>query len=167
MIGHWWLYGRKWPRPPLPKRKLGLPSIQEVHKKFEIFPGPSCKTRKNLAPPPPQKKILWLGGVYTMEDKDTNTDCQKFVRVGDQKWDIVEITIGIIFFTWDLYSLCFIQGVFKSHLKKITPPLKCQFSPKTPIWHKSLQYKRSEKWLSRGGGANCVEIPQGSVKIKI
>ena len=33
-----------------------------------------------------------------MENKDTNTDYQKFVRVVRQKWDIVEIPIGIIFF---------------------------------------------------------------------
>ena len=32
-----------------------------------------------------------------MEYKDTNTDYQKVVRVGDQKWHIVEITIGIVF----------------------------------------------------------------------
>ena len=46
-----------------------------------------------------------------MENNDTNIDYQKFVRVEDQKWEILEITIGIIFFTWDLYSLFFIQGV--------------------------------------------------------
>ena len=32
-----------------------------------------------------------------MENKDTNTDCQKFDRVVDQKSEIVEMTIGIIF----------------------------------------------------------------------
>ena len=60
-----------------------------------------------------------------MENKDTNTEYQKFVRVGDQKWEIVEITIRIIFLlfflVWDSYSLFFIQGVFKFHLKKISP----------------------------------------------
>ena len=44
-----------------------------------------------------------------MENKDTNTHYQKYVRVGDQKWEIVEITIGIIFFAWDSYSLFFIR----------------------------------------------------------
>ena len=58
-----------------------------------------------------------------MENNNTNTDHHKFVRVGDQKVEIVEITIWIILFAWDLYSLFFIQGVFKSHLKnKSTPP---------------------------------------------
>ena len=32
-----------------------------------------------------------------MENKNKNTDCQKFDRVADQKWEIVEMTIGIIF----------------------------------------------------------------------
>ena len=56
-----------------------------------------------------------------MENKDTNTDYQKFVRVGDQKWEILDITIGITFFAWDSYSLIFIQGVLKPQLKEITP----------------------------------------------
>ena len=58
-----------------------------------------------------------------MENNDTNTDYHKFVRVGKQKWEVVEITIGIFFFffAWDLHSLFFIKGVFKSHLKNITP----------------------------------------------
>ena len=56
-----------------------------------------------------------------MENKDTNTDYHKFVRAMDKKWEIVEFTIGIIFFAWDLYSRYFIKEVFKSHLKKITP----------------------------------------------
>ena len=59
-----------------------------------------------------------------MENNDANTDYHKFVRLGDQKWEILEITIGIInfFFAWDLHSLFFIQGDFKSHLKKSPPP---------------------------------------------
>ena len=32
-----------------------------------------------------------------MENNDTNTDYHKFVRVGDKIWEIVEITVGIIF----------------------------------------------------------------------
>ena len=37
-------------------------------------------------------------GVYAMENKDTNTDYQKVVGVGDQIWEILEITIEIFFF---------------------------------------------------------------------
>ena len=32
-----------------------------------------------------------------MENKDTKTDYQEVVSPGDQKWEMVEITIGIIF----------------------------------------------------------------------
>ena len=37
-----------------------------------------------------------------MENKDTNTDYLKFVGVGDQKSEIVEITVGIIFFLLEI-----------------------------------------------------------------
>ena len=38
-----------------------------------------------------------MGGVYAMENKDIKTDYQKVFRVGEQKSEMVEITIGIIF----------------------------------------------------------------------
>ena len=82
-------------------------------------------------------------GVYTMENKDANTDRLKSVTVGDQNWEIAEFTIGIFFFAWDLYSLLFfIKGVFKSHLKKAPPP--SQFPSKTLIWPKSLTKKLTD-----------------------
>ena len=62
--------------PPLPKKKKKkkkkkvLPK-QKVPKKFEIFPAPSYKTRK--------QKLAPQWGVYTMENKDTNTDYEKVV----------------------------------------------------------------------------------------
>ena len=37
-----------------------------------------------------------------MENKNTNTDHQKFVRVGNQKWEIAEITIETTFFIFHL-----------------------------------------------------------------
>ena len=57
-----------------------------------------------------------------MENNDTNTDYHKFARVGDQKWEIVEIAIGIIFF----FCLRFVfnilyTGSFQVPPKKITP----------------------------------------------
>ena len=64
------------------------------------------------------------------------------------KWENVEITIGIIFFVWDLYSLFFLQESLKSQLKKINPHLKCQFPHKIVIWPKSLLSKPFEKWLN-------------------
>ena len=81
-----------------------------------------------------------------MENKDTNTDYQKFIRVGDQTWEILGVFFSFCF-AWDLYLLFFIQGVFMFHLKK-SPHLKCQLPPKIQIWPISIQYKRSEKWLS-------------------
>ena len=41
---------------------------------------------------------------------------------GDQKWEMVESTIGIIFlFEIYIYYFLYIQGIFKSHLKEINP----------------------------------------------
>ena len=74
-----------------------------------------------------------------MENNDTNTDYHKFVRVGDQKWEIVEITIGIFFFFFCLRFVftIFYTGSFQVPTKKNHPHLKCQFQPKIPIWPKS------------------------------
>ena len=86
LIGYWWLYGRKWPlAPPPPNEEIRTPFIiQKVPKKFEILPAPSYKThKKNLAPH--TKKYLLVGGIYTMENNNTNTDYHIFVSVRDQK----------------------------------------------------------------------------------
>ena len=62
-----------------------------------------------------------------MENKDTNTDYRKFVRVSDQKWEIVEIPIGIIFFClWFVFAI-FYTGSFQVLSKKNHPP------PQVPI----------------------------------
>ena len=123
MIRHWWICGRKWSSPPLLKMKLG-PPIQRLPKKFEIFPALSYKTRKRISPP--LRKHLWVGGVYTMENRDTNTYYQKFVRVGNQKWEIVEITIGIFFFFFCLRFVftIFLYSEFSSPTWKNSPPPK-------------------------------------------
>ena len=70
------------------------------------------------------------GGLYTIKNKDTNRDYQKFVRVGDQKREIIEITIGIIFLFEISIHYFFIHGVFKSHMKKITPTSSANSHPK-------------------------------------
>ena len=106
----------------------------------------TTRHKKILAP---TKRYLWVEGeVYTMQNMDTNTDYKKVITVGDWAWEIAENTIRIIFFVWDLYSLFFKQGAFKSHLKKNKSHLKCQFPPKIPIWPMSLLYKLHEKWLT-------------------
>lgn len=68
-----------------------------------------------------------------MENKDTSTDYQKFVGVRDQKWEVVEITIGIFFFLLEIYIHYFLYLEFSSH-----PHLKFQFPPKIPIGPKSF-----------------------------
>ena len=74
-----------------------------------------------------------------MENKDAKTDYHKVVRVGGQKWEMVEIIIGIIFFVWDSYSLFFIYlGNFKVPPKKNHPYPKYQFPLKIAIWPKYL-----------------------------
>ena len=58
-----------------------------------------------------------------MENKDTKADYQMVVRAEDQKWEMVEINIGIIYFIWDsLHYFLYIQGIFKSPWKKSPPP---------------------------------------------
>ena len=83
-----------------------------------------------------------------MENKDAKTDYQKFVSVGNQNWEIVEITIGIFFF---FPCLSFVFTIFQTWNfqvppEKSHPHLKCQFSPKILIWAKSLLYTCYEKW---------------------
>ena len=63
-----------------------------------------------------------------MENKDTKTDYQEVVRLGDQKWEMemVEITVC------DSYSLfLYIQGIFKPHLKKVTYNQSASSYPKS------------------------------------
>ena len=68
-----------------------------------------------------------------MENNDTNTDYHKSVRVCDQKWQTVEITISIIFFTLDLYSLftIFYTDSFQVPPKK-SPPTKVPIPTQNP-----------------------------------
>ena len=61
--------------PLLIKRELGPPNTE----------GPALSYKMQKIFSPNQKKYLWVGVVYTMENKDTNTDYQKFVRVRYQK----------------------------------------------------------------------------------
>ena len=69
-----------------------------------------------------------VGVVYTME----NTHYQKVVRVGKQKWKILENTIGF-FFSY----LRFLFTIFYTWSFQVQPeknhPRKCQFPPKIPI----------------------------------
>ena len=102
--------------------------MQKVPKKFEVFPAPSYKIRKNnLAP---HKKRV--GGIYTI----TNTAYHKFVRVGDQKWEMVEITIEIFFFFFNfLLEICihfFLYRELASPTEKNSPPPKVSIVTQNP-----------------------------------
>ena len=70
-----------------------------------------------------------------MDNKDTNTDYQKFVKVGYQKGEIVEITIEIFFFFFCLRFAftVFHTGSFQVSPEKNHPHLKCLIPPKIPI----------------------------------
>ena len=96
MIGHWWLCGRKFSQP--------------IAKRYKKIWSPS-------------KKIFLGSGstVYTMDNNDTNTDCQKVVRVGGQKWEIVEITVRISFFCLRFVFTTSYTGSFQVPPEKITP----------------------------------------------
>ena len=95
-----------------------------------------------------------MGGVYTMQSMDTNTEYQKVVRVGDQMGKIVKITIRIIFL-WNLNPLFFKKEIFKSHLKK-SPPSKMPIPTQNP--NLSL-YKPSKKWLKAAAPSITPECP--------
>ena len=81
-----------------------------------------------------------------MENKDTNTDYQKFVKVRDQKWE-TQICNPSQFFCLRFVFTIFYTESFQVPLEKNHRHLKCQFSPKILTWPKSILYKDSEKWL--------------------
>ena len=104
-----------------------------------------------------------------MENNNTNTDYHKFIKLGDQKWEIAEITIIIssfFFLAWDLYSLLFIQGVFKSHLKKITPTYKVPIPPKIQF-DLSPSYINILKNVSAPAPAPQLPLPRGRVQTMV
>ena len=65
-----------------------------------------------------------------MENKDTNTDYQKFVV--RQKWDIVEIPIGIIFFCLRSEFTIFYTESFQVPPEKNHPPPKVPTPTQNP-----------------------------------
>ena len=56
-----------------------------------------------------------------MENKDTNTDYQKFIRVGDQTWEILG-GFFCLFFCLRFVFTIFYTGSFHVPPEKITPP---------------------------------------------
>ena len=106
------------------------------------FSQPLATRYKKIAP---QKKYLWEGGAGGYISWRIRIQNQKVVRIGDQKWEMVEITIGIIFFVLDSYSLFFIYvRNFQVPPEKNYPHPKYQLPPKIAISTKYLLYKPSE-----------------------
>ena len=79
--------------PSLPKRKLG-PPYREGPQEIRNFPSSYLYEKFFSAH---KKNICGGGGVYSMENKVANIDYLKVVGLWDQKWEIVETTIGILF----------------------------------------------------------------------
>ena len=68
-----------WPNSP--KKETRSTPIMKVLKKFE-FSQPLTTRYKQIFSAPQKKSLQLVGmGVYTMENKDTNTDYQKVVKV--------------------------------------------------------------------------------------
>ena len=69
-----------------------------------------------------------------MENNDANADYHKFVRVGDQEWEIVEITTRITFFLFCLrfVFIIFYTGSFHVPPKKKLPTPKVSISTQNP-----------------------------------
>ena len=104
------------------------------------------------------KKIFVAGWrIYTMKNKNTKTDYQKVFRLRDQKWEMVKITIGIIFLFFVFFGFFCLRFIFtildicrefSSSTWKNYPIPKCQFPPKIPIWPKSTLHKAFWKCLN-------------------
>ena len=102
MIGHWWLYGRKW-RSLLQKRKLGPPNTEGPQEIWNI-PRPWLQQTKSFSPPTEK--------LFVVRGSNNNERGPKVMNFRIYNWNLF-----LFVFAWDLYSLFFIQGVFKSHLK--------------------------------------------------
>ena len=96
MIGHWYICERKYPSLSFPEKEVKSPNTIVPQETWKL-PSSKYKTYANKKQPL-MKTYLWMGGVYAMENNDTNTDYQKCNSLGHQKWEIVEITIGIFIF---------------------------------------------------------------------
>ena len=111
---------------PFPKKEIRSPQYRRSPRNLKSSQPLATRHKKKLAP---HKKNIcgWgKGGVYTMENKDTNTEYQKFVRVLDQKCEIVELNSESFFCLRFLFTIFFYRE-FSSPTRKKSPP------PKVPI----------------------------------
>ena len=66
-----------------PKKLKYSQALATRYKK--IFSPPASHTHTHTHTRTDTHKYFEVGGVYTMENNDTNTDYHKFVRLGEQK----------------------------------------------------------------------------------
>ena len=114
---------QKWHSLPSSKKEISFFSNTEGTQEIRNFCSSLLQNTIKVFSPNNKKNCCWsgVGVVYTMANKDTNTNYQEVVRVADQ-YKIIKLTIRIPFFFLRLYSLFSVQRVFRSQLKKITPP---------------------------------------------
>ena len=125
---------KKMAYPHSPKKGNYDPQYRRYLRNLKYYQLLATKyQKKDLSPH--KKKDLWVGGVYTIENNDANVDHHKFVRVGDQEWEFVEITTGITFFLFSLRFafIIFYTGSFHVPPKKNFPHLKFQLNPKSQL----------------------------------
>ena len=68
-----------------------------------------------------------------MENKDRKTDYQEVVRAGNQKWQMVEITVRIFFFCFTFLFIIFcIYRKFSSPTSKKSPASKVSIPTQNP-----------------------------------
>ena len=67
---------------PFPKKEIRSPQYRRSPRNLKSSQPLALRYEKKLAPH--KKAICGQGGVYTIENKDTKRDYQKFVRVWDQ-----------------------------------------------------------------------------------
>ena len=114
---------------PLSQKGHQDPPTQKVPKKFEIFPAPSCRIQKKFSPP--QKKYIcgyreYIPWKIMIQIQTTTyllgqgTKSEKLQKFQSESFFLLEICIQF-----------FIQGVFKSHLKK-SPPLEVPIPTQNP-----------------------------------
>ena len=126
---------------PSSKKEIRSPQYRRYPQNLKSSQSLATRHKKDWALLSPlYKKYFRVGGVYTIENKGTNTGYQKVIGSRNQKWEIVEITTCIIFFAWDLYSL-FLYKEFSSHTWKKSPQSKVPIPTQIPIWPTSLLYK--------------------------
>ena len=68
---------------PIPKKENRTPKYMSSPRNLKYSQALATKFKKKINAP--QKNYLGIGGVYNMENNDTNTDYHIFVRLADQK----------------------------------------------------------------------------------